>query len=487
MAKKKTELELAQESLRKALEARYAMTDRFKREGTQIVVPEFMDLDDAGHALLQYHKEQEEEIQVDHLFKDVHPNEALFCFYNAVGELFGRMVAQTTSVFFGMFKIPGRSHPVAVDYGETQNFPVGKVQIPGVPIEMQVGINDVDDMKDLKGTAMQVRFTCQRKYEPLVQDIIKNAERHLREGSLFRGKAFDSSWKFINVRGFDPDTVSYSHVERRLLSANLFTPITKSANARKLNIPLKRGVLLYGPYGTGKTLTALHTGKVCVENGWTFIQVRDTDNVANFLRQAQRLQPAVVFFEDVDAVAGGERNAALNSILNMVDGILSKDSEVIVVLTTNHLEKISRAMLRPGRLDAVVSLGAFEAERTVDMVRKAFANSKDKSVVLTDKEPDLEAIAQAAEGYPPAFIAEAVNKSRLYGLEQASEQGDTVTVEWDDFVMALKELRTQFQMMNEAQVIDPIPLNAALKELVDESVVEHIPEIADGVYQRLSN
>jgi SpoVK/Ycf46/Vps4 family AAA+-type ATPase len=76
-------------------------------------------------------------------------------------------------------------------------------------------------------------------------------------------------------------------------------------------VPLKRGVLLEGPYGTGKTLTAFVTAKKCVENGWTFIMLDRVAALKEALTFARMYAPAVVFAEDIDRSVEGERTVGL--------------------------------------------------------------------------------------------------------------------------------------------------------------------------------
>src|SRR5690606_23078560 len=89
---------------------------------------------------------------------------------------------------------------------------------------------------------------------------------------------------------------------QQLVNISLLTPIQKTQQCRDNRIPLKRGILFYGPYGTGKTLTALVTAKHAVDNGWTYIMVNNVSALAATLTFARMFQPAVVFGEDIDRV-----------------------------------------------------------------------------------------------------------------------------------------------------------------------------------------
>ncbi len=173
----------------------------------------------------------------------------------------------------------------------------------------------------------------------------------------------------------------------------------------KARIPLKRGILLEGPYGCGKTMSANVTSKICIENGWTFILLDDVGALKDALLFAQRYAPAVVFSEDIDRVIE-QRDDRGNDLLNTIDGILAKDSQVITVLTTNFVEKLDKAMLRPGRLDAVISLRAPDAD-SVQRLVNIYARG-----LLADGE-NLIAVGEALAGNIPATIREVVERSKL--------------------------------------------------------------------------
>src|SRR5262249_9702485 len=112
-----------------------------------------------------------------------------------------------------------------------------------------------------------------------------------------------------------------------------------------------------------KTLTAYVTAKKSSSNNWTFIYLDRVAGLHEAFRFAKQYAPSVIFAEDIDrAVNGDDRTTDIDDVLNTIDGIESKGGEIITILTTNHVDQINRAMLRPGRLDAVISIQAPDAE-----------------------------------------------------------------------------------------------------------------------------
>ena len=87
------------------------------------------------------------------------------------------------------------------------------------------------------------------------------------------------------------------------IDTNILVPICNTDLVRKHKVPLKRTILLEGPYGTGKSLTARMAARVCEANGWTFILLDKVQGLRAALEFGLRYAPAVVFAEDIDRIA----------------------------------------------------------------------------------------------------------------------------------------------------------------------------------------
>lgn len=437
----------ATKMLQQALAAAYESTEAVKREGDRIIIPENMTFRDAAQAILDHEKRMNETIKT--LVEiSCYPSDGLVAFYSACKRTFGGLIGTLSFNFWGD-TIPGKSLNVHISYEETVNVPVGVSQIPGLPITMDIRPNYDSNLE--MGGQLVVIFEYPRKYEPLVKKIEQLTRQELKEHSIFSGQAINSKFEFINLSGFDPERVVYAKQELAELTANVFSPISDTAAWRRNNCPLKRGILLYGNFGVGKTLTALYTAVLALRSGWTFINVLPEDDIVAMLKFARHYEPAVVFVEDIDKeTAGSERTSRINAILDATDGLLSKNSEVMVVMTSNRVEQINQGMLRPGRLDSIIQLGRLDPETVIRLIHIASQDMSGQSLILGDL--NTEQIFHAAEGYVPAFVSEAVTKAKAYAIARGSSP---LTIDTEDICLALEELRPQWDMMNLPPQEDP--------------------------------
>lgn len=463
-------------ALEKKLKQEYETTQGVKRAGSEIIVPEHMTLNEAGHAILAYQKEQEEEIET-RVHLDGHAHDALACFYLAMEDTFGKLIpsAGKLQTFFGPMR-EARMETIPISPTETMQVPTGVVSVPGLPIKMEVNFRH--DPDNPTNGVVQITFEHKRMYHPLVKMIEERTRERLATKSIFKGKAIQSNFEFIDVLSLDESRIVYGEDERALLKGELFSYIIDREQQVEAGNNLKRGVLLYGPYGTGKSLTSLLTGKYAVMNEWTFMSVRPGDSVSAAINFAKNYQPAVVFFEDIDQDTAGERDSSVNEILNTMDGILSKNSEVIVVMTTNHIDRINRAMLRPGRLDAILPIGQLDQDSVEKMVNILLGDREGNSVL--QGKLDAVTVYQAAEGYPPAFVSEGVAKAKSFAISE----GRKGRVTSEDVVNGLKALRGQFEMMRGDQEVDEPETSRALKKLTRDTIAEW--EAESGITETLA-
>ena len=192
----------------------------------------------------------------------------------------------------------------------------------------------------------------------------------------------------------------------------------------RLGGKIPKGALLVGPPGTGKTLLAR---AVAGEANVAFLSISGSDfvelyvgvgasRVRDLFEQAKRVAPAIVFIDEIDAVGrqrgaglgGGhdEREQTLNQLLVEMDGF-SANEGVIVIAATNRKDILDPALLRPGRFDRQIYVGAPDWRG-----RLAILQVHARKKPLADN-VDLPAVAKATAGFTGADLANLLNEGAL--------------------------------------------------------------------------
>jgi transitional endoplasmic reticulum ATPase len=415
--------------------------DDITYDGTRLMIPRTMTAKDAIKTLQSHIEQQEAETRFSRTYR-FRPWDGAAAFSRSIKRLTGTTgIGRPTWEWFT--KIPPQMMTIPVGVSETMQVPWGEIAVS--LFQGSCYLTEVHDRE--YGPLFQLIVDCPRKYRASVEGLFMLVEEELKSASIYRGKAFDgqSMPEFIDLAGVDREKVVYSDEVEAQLSAQLWSLLRHTESMRKHDVPLKRSVLLHGPYGTGKTLAAFLTAQESVRNGWTFVYCRPgKDDLEAVMGTARLYQPAVVFFEDVDSIGEGDstdRDSVVR-LLDLFDGIQAKGTELVAVLTTNHPERIHKAMIRPGRLDAVIRIGDLDAGGIERMIR---------SVVDSDNliEPiDVDPIAEAMQGYLPAFVKEAIDRAVRYSI--ARNDGEIDRLATEDFVHAAKGLRDQLEMMEGA-------------------------------------
>ncbi|MBS2005909.1 MAG: AAA family ATPase [Cyanobacteria bacterium SZAS TMP-1] len=212
--------------------------------------------------------------------------------------------------------------------------------------------------------------------------------------------------------------------------------VTQYSDAlRKAQRKMKRGILLHGKPGTGKTLTAMYLASAMKERTVLVLTGRGLGLIESSCELARWLQPSMVIIEDVDLIAedriqnSGGNSAVLFELLNQMDG-LSDDADVLFMLTTNRPEILEPALAsRPGRIDQAYEIPLPDAE-----CRKRLFELYSQGLNVEVDNMDL--FIKRTAGASGAFISELMRKAALF----AAPEGDPIVVKAQHIDEALHEL-----------------------------------------------
>jgi transitional endoplasmic reticulum ATPase len=364
---------------------------------------------------------------------------------------------------------------VATGTNTKTNVAWGRMALPGIKGYVHTGFE-----KEGGRIVFQLIAEVQRKYESEIQAIFELVKEELDQRSLYRGKAISMRFtdedgdalpiptlSFVDVRGVDRNTAIYNENIHRALDISLYTPIERAMDCLANDIPLKRGILLGGTYGTGKTLTMTVAASLAARHGLTYVHVQRATELAEGIRFARQYQSpaAVVACEDIDRTTDGERTVEMDELLNTIDGIDAKNANVMVLLTTNQIENINAAMLRPGRLDAIVEILPPDALTVERLIRRYLG------AALPDHE-DITGAGIALAGQIPAVIAEVCKRAKLAQLLQQEPGLPVRHLTGRAVIEAAESMAAQLDVLERAtrKPAPPIPLDVAMQDMVRKAV-----------------
>jgi transitional endoplasmic reticulum ATPase len=448
--------------------------DALTYSGTKFVLPSQYEgaggLNRAIDYLVTQRQQMEQEFSFNRQFP-YRPYDGAYAYDRVMRTLFGTGGhGQTNYTMFGE-KILPTFVSVVTGPGETIQVPWGEVKLPIYQATFNLGYTDSE-----YGPVFYLNVEAPKKFRREIEAIFTMIEQELIRESLYRGKAITGEEfpTIIDPFTVDPDRIVYAKSVIDALEAELWILLTDTARMRELNIPLKRRVLLAGPYGTGKTLAGLWTAQKAVTNGWTFVQCRPgKDDPETVLQTAQLYAPAVVLIEDVDTFASDQSSKRdLTRLLEMLDGMSNKGKEVVALFTTNNLDKIQKGALRPGRIDSIIEITELDKDAFAKLVNVTLPTG-----LLADG-IDWEAVADAFAGYLPAFAVEAIQRSTRYAF--ARTRGNVQEITTEDLIGGANSLRAHWKQQQEAPEGTGIATVDSLLSGVVEGVVNRTIITARG-------
>ena len=239
------------------------------------------------------------------------------------------------------------------------------------------------------------------------------------QGLTEKGEVYDDTERKIKVK-FE-DVAGLNEEKGELIEIVDFLKNPKRYTQMGAKIP--KGILLYGKPGTGKTLIAKAiAGEANVPfismSGSEFIEMfagLGASRVRKLFDRARKLEPCIVFIDEIDAIgsrrtnasgAESENNQTLNQLLVEMDGFSSEET-IIVLAATNRPEMLDKALLRPGRFDRQITIPVPDLKGRLDILK---IHSEDKRI---SDDVNLESIAEDTAGFTGAELANILNEAAI--------------------------------------------------------------------------
>ncbi|MFO7925367.1 MAG: CDC48 family AAA ATPase [Halobacteriota archaeon] len=264
---------------------------------------------------------------------------------------------------------------------------------------------------------------------------------------------------FVEVPDITWDSVGGLEDTKERLRETIQWPLDYPEVFAAMDMQAAKGVLLYGPPGTGKTLMAK---AIANEANSNFISIKGPEllnkyvgesekGVREVFEKARSNAPTVVFFDEIDSIAGergqrmgdsgvGER--VVSQLLTELDGLESLE-DVVVIATTNRPDLIDSALLRPGRLDRHVHVPVPDED-----ARRAIFAVHTRNKPLAD-DVDIDELADETDGYVGADIEAVCREASMaatrefinsVSAEEAAQSVGNVRITREHFDEALDEV-----------------------------------------------
>src|SRR5271156_183497 len=453
------------------------------RHGGKIVLPEGMKTRDAIEHLKRQLQYDEEQVQMSFDF-DYFVGDGAYALAKVMQERYGFVFGERSQSFFG--SKPPQLIGIETSLGHVEQVPWGEFSVPSIEGKFVCGYTQKSGKLLFK-----LSVVCKHMYEDEIKKLHADVVKYLKTNSIYKGKAFSIRFtdddgdallesdeiptpKFIDVtHNREKELVFPRHVAEKI-ETNLFTVLERIDEVRESGIPVKRGILLAGDFGVGKTLTAYVAAHKAVKAGITYLYCQKPEEFSDVMRLAVQYAPALVFCEDVDRIVPEDRDKKVDELINIIDGVETKNSEVVVVFTTNDVHGVNKALLRPGRMDAVIIVTRADAGAVQQLIRNYAGKYLAPNTDLTE-------VGELLQNNIPAVIREVCERSKLAALRMLPKGQKLRTIPTSALKEAALTMKGQLDLLarQEPVALDGLDkIAASIKDVATAMTPSSLPNAA---------
>ena len=322
---------------------------------------------------------------------------------------------------------PVASKSVTIGLDKKMKVFTGFAQIPGI------GEFSID------GNIIQV--VVKKSKTKIIEDFLDEVKNVLETDSIYKGKAVTSAREFMDLSHVDSGKLVYNSQIFRELNEHLWVLIEKTNDCRSDGLQIQRKVMFEGRYGTGKTMALLVTMRKAIDNGFTVFYLDPTnlsvsESLNDMIKLARKYRPALIAIEDFDREQRMGGNYAIEMLMIAIDGALSKDDEMLIVLTTNFKNKVAGGFQRPGRIDKTISFNIFTASDAEQLLKTVIPER------LLSPNINWSKVGDAASRMTPAFV-KGIGDTAILAARSRANSGETPMITEEIMLSAIEGLREQ--------------------------------------------
>ena len=305
-----------------------------------------------------------------------------------------------------------------------------------------------------------------RHDEDAVEGLFGFVRDWMNKNSIYAGQVVDVNFNFLNLTDFKPENVALTREVTNAIDWFILSPLRYWSANDERGMPRKTGMFLFGPPGGGKTMIKTTGEYLAARLGAVVVEIDPSLGIEGFeaanVRSMALLEngyKVLIAMEDMEKLAIRDRA----KVLDILDGTSSKGHRRITIGTTNFLETIDRAMLRPGRFDCVLESALPDLQAFTHLIK----------VLLRDEdigEIDYEVAFPHFEGYSYAFIANAVQTIIRAAISTAKGDLTELSISTENLIDAARSVRGHFDLMQQEVEVELPQLDTIFKQLIAEQV-----------------
>ena len=397
------------------------------------------------------------------------------------GEVERRVVAQLLSLMDGMgsrgnvIVIGATNRPNAIDPAlrrpgrfdreieigvpdKADRYETLQIHTRNMPLSEDVDLKRLADVThgytgaDIASLCREAAMKALRRYVPEINLEKERIAPEILEKMVVKMEDFTSAYReitptamrevYVEVPQVKWDQVGGLKQVKQELMESVEWPLKKPEVFKRMGINPPRGILLYGPPGSGKTLLAR---AVATESEANFISIKGPEIFSKWVgesekairevfRKGRTAAPAIIFFDELDAIVprrglgyadSGASERVISQLLTEIDGIETLQN-VLVIAATNRPDMLDPAVMRPGRFDRLIYVPSPDFD-SLKEIFKIHAGSMPLS-----KDVSLDELARKAQGYSGADIEAICREAAMNALREDVDASEVSRRDFDE-------------------------------------------------------
>jgi SpoVK/Ycf46/Vps4 family AAA+-type ATPase len=272
--------------------------------------------------------------------------------------------------------------------------------------------------------------------------FLQNLKAYANKNNIFRYQKLNCNAEFLKLDNISWDDVILEDEVKDVIKANIEEMFDLCTDLKKHGISVKRGIILHGEPGTGKTKICKCLAK---DTKYSVLYVLPSDirtpnSISYICEMAQDLAPCLLIIEDIDWIAqdrAGGMAPFVMELMNKIDG-LETFGDIITLGTTNALSDLENAVKnRPGRFDRLINIGLPSFKSIKKMLLRFTKNH------IINNDIDIDKIARACERLSGAHVFDLCNTTAVYAVKDKSYEGEKLLLKNEHFLKSINEIKNK--------------------------------------------